>query len=108
MLLKILSEKKINEYGGITFAYAQLNIKYKNTFDFDKVWEVVNENKNYLNANPRFDETQLKHYTKKFKEKFEHTVITKDIDWEELVIDLLVIMTLRENLPSPNGFSFRF
>ena len=114
----MLTKNKIREHlnsnsrnpdqDAIVNCYASLNAKYKNTFDFDKVWEVVEGNKNYLNATPDFDETQLKHYTTKFKEKFKDTVKVKDVDWEELVIDLLVIMLLRDNLPKPNRFNFNF
>ena len=109
MLLKILSEKKIKEHGGIIPAYVKLNKKHTSIFDFDKVWEVVDDNKNYLNATLNFDETQLKHYTTKFRGKFKDTIKVKDVDWEELVIDLMVIMLLRDNLPKSNPFGgFRF
>ena len=97
MLLQSLASSKISEYGGIVEAYAALNHKYQKSFDWDKVWVVVEDNPNYLNATPKMDETQLKFYTKKFIEKFKGC--SKDeIDLEQFVEDLLVIMALKTNI----------
>jgi len=106
ILLNILANKKIKQYGGYIQTHYTLNKKYNPYFDFDKVWEVIESNKNYLNADPRFDETQLDWYVKKFKEKFEPTVKRKDVDWKEMVIDLMIIMTLNNNLPTNDSFRF--
>jgi len=49
MLLRILYEKAIQEHGAIIEAFYHLNKKYKNYFDYDKVWEVL-ENKEIIYA----------------------------------------------------------